>query len=130
PDAHRDDREAQEFAEQPEPEVGQHHRCDDEQHQRGEPEPGPGLPTSQDPSRHPVEHSGSHARLLVRTVNSPCGRTCRKITMNANTITLASDAVVLYSMNELRNPSPSAAITVPLIWPKPPTTTTRNASIR
>ena len=37
---------------------------------------------------------GSHTRLLVRTVNRPCGRTCRKTTMITNTITFASDAVV------------------------------------
>ena len=50
--------------------------------------------------------------------------------MITNTITLASDAVVLYSMNEFRKPSANAAMTVPLIWPRPPTTTTRKASIR
>lgn len=50
--------------------------------------------------------------------------------MITNTITLASDAVVLYSMKEFINPSANAAITVPLIWPRPPTTTTRKASIR
>lgn len=47
--------------------------------------------------------------------------------MITKTATLASDAVVLYSMNEFNSPKPNAAITVPLICPRPPTTTTRKA---
>ncbi len=50
--------------------------------------------------------------------------------MITNTATLATDAVVLYSMNEFRMPRAMAAMTAPLIWPRPPMTTTRKASIR
>src|SRR5699024_3144687 len=71
-----------------------------------------------------------HARLLVLTANRPCGRTCRKMMMATKTSTLATDAVVEYSKNECRTPSANAAITAPRSWPRPPTTTTRNASMR
>ncbi len=50
--------------------------------------------------------------------------------MSTNTITLAIDAVVEYSMNEFRMPSAKAATTAPDSRPRPPITTTRNASIR
>ena len=41
--------------------------------------------------------------------------------MRTNTMTFAIDAVVLYSMNEFRMPSANAAMTAPLICPRPPT---------
>ena len=60
----------------------------------------------------------------------PCGRTCRNATIAMNTAALAMLVLVLYSMNELAIPSASAAKIAPRSWPRPPTMTTRNASIR
>ena len=48
--------------------------------------------------------------------------------MTTNSSTLATIAVVMYSKPEDQEPSANAAITAPLIWPMPPTTTTRKAS--
>ena len=45
----------------------------------------------------------------------------------AAAISLATLTVVAYSTMDCRTPSANATITVPLSWPMPPTTTTRNA---
>ena len=50
--------------------------------------------------------------------------------MSAKMITLAIDAVVLYSMNELRMPRAKAARTVPLMLPGRRSRRREKASIR
>ena len=124
PDADRDDREAQVLAEQaaagsptagPARRTNRASRGEHERQQRG----------------HACDRSaGSHTRLLVRTVKRPCGRTCRKTTMTRKTDHLGQRRVGDVLDDRLEQPSANAAMTVPLIWPRPPTTTTRNASIR
>src|SRR5690606_35924793 len=112
-----------ELSEQIQPEVGQDGGGETEQDEGGECETRPRA------DRAGPGENGHQTRLLVLTANRPCGRTCRNTTMITKTITFAIDAVVEYSMNELSSPSATAAMTAPSIRPRPPMTTTRNASI-
>src|SRR5690606_37599704 len=72
---------------------------------------------SQGRARSGAACCGAH-RPLLATI--PEGRHWRKRMMMPKTITLAMEALVWYSMPAVKTPMPSAATTVPRIWPTPP----------